>query len=155
MPSTTWQELRERASDGLTPMINPEVKEPTRPTLAVLNSAVKAPYPVVLPPPDPPLAFLFPDPKEPHAPLRCASVWGSIGAGLGVLRGISFAVFSETGPMFTKPRAFATGFFLAAPWYITFFALAGFTDCMAARTGESRLVDKAQACGALGAGELG
>uniref|UniRef100_A0A7S0AHF7 Uncharacterized protein n=1 Tax=Pyrodinium bahamense TaxID=73915 RepID=A0A7S0AHF7_9DINO len=151
-PGREWREIRESLEvESACPL---SVWDPSaEPKSAV--PAGKAPYPRVLPPPEPPLARLLPDPGEPWAPLRLAGLWGSLGAGLGVLRGVAFAAFSEVQPGFPRHRAFLMGFSMSAPWYISFFILAAVTDCYAARWQQPRMLDAAQAAGALGAGELG
>mmetsp|Transcript_132670 Transcript_132670/g.343302 ORF Transcript_132670/g.343302 Transcript_132670/m.343302 type:complete len:177 (+) Transcript_132670:64-594(+) len=165
-----WRELREQSNDdhyaawqmrqtGTTNSAGDSsefnVGSISTTSTAAPTQVAKKPYPNVLPPPEPPLAWLFPDPKEDYAPLRLAGLWGSIGAALGVCRGIAFATFSERAPGFPRHRAFLMGFSLSAPWYISFFALAAVTDCYAARWQKPHIFDAAQAAGALGAGELG
>eukprot|EP00929_Paragymnodinium_shiwhaense_P018136 TRINITY_DN128202_c0_g1_i1.p1 TRINITY_DN128202_c0_g1~~TRINITY_DN128202_c0_g1_i1.p1 ORF type:complete len:199 (+),score=27.91 TRINITY_DN128202_c0_g1_i1:108-704(+) len=165
----TWQELRERldAGDGapsLTAgMTLPPASASASASAFAFNKKItqKAPYPNLLPPEEPWLAKYVPDPHEPYAPVRLGVFWGSLGIGLGALRGASLAVFTQPTKHLPRSRAFLLGFCFSAPWYITFLGLAGIMDCYSARWSKSgnssdrmRLLDSAQACGALGAGEL-
>mmetsp|Transcript_83635 Transcript_83635/g.264063 ORF Transcript_83635/g.264063 Transcript_83635/m.264063 type:complete len:182 (+) Transcript_83635:91-636(+) len=171
-PTREWREIREtlevhRPGSGfpLDPTAESRVVTSVRSSAtsaaaaqaasALPGGSTKAPYPRLLPPPEPPLARFLPDPNEPWAPLRLAALWGGLGAGLGALRGAAFAAFSEVRPGFPRHRAFLMGFSLSTPWYVSFFVLAALTDCYAARWQRPRILDSAQAAGALGAGELG
>mmetsp|Transcript_37591 Transcript_37591/g.66765 ORF Transcript_37591/g.66765 Transcript_37591/m.66765 type:complete len:180 (+) Transcript_37591:65-604(+) len=167
----TWQEVREMSSEGTAIGTVQEHKSwsasgqehdfhaPADHSSARSHvcQAAKAPYPRTMPAPQPWLASMLPeDPRMPGAPVQAAAFWGSLGLGLGVLRGVATALVSGEAARGLVPRyrCFLLGFAGSTPWYVTFLALAGCTDCLRARNGTTgpRLMDAANAHGAV---ELG